>query len=218
MTKLTDMKTAAMRIPICLLLLFLLSGSAHANNEDWQQLKQQSEQLRNSDPMYALFKLQKAWKLLAKKSPKSASKELQQDLALTYGKLSPQAEGRCLELTEKQLQAHMNLKKNLYQWQNWRISRKKDALYLSAPDPIRNEGSGCVSGMISAEEAVKKDPQKQRERDEKAALLPVVISTSNEKYQDLIALAGPLKDGESKSIGFDLSPFVPTQFSRINWP
>jgi len=96
------MKEASMRIPTCLALLFLLPGSAHASSEDWQQLKQQSVQLRNSDPMYALFKLQQAWELLDKQSPKSASKELQQDLALTYGKLSPQAEDRFLKLTDSE--------------------------------------------------------------------------------------------------------------------
>lgn len=216
-----------MRIPTCLLLLFLLSGSAHASSEDWQQLKQQSEQLRNSDPMYALFKLQQAWELLDKQSPKSASKELQQDLALTYGKLSPQAEDRFLKLTEKQFRAHMKLKKNLDQWQSWSISKKNNALYLTAPETAF--GFVCFTGKMIGEEIAAKDPEKKKELDEhyqrlnaelkeKIALLPVVISAENAKYQDLIALAGPLKDGESKSVTFDLSPFVPTQFSRINWP
>jgi hypothetical protein len=218
-----------MRIPLCLLLLFLLAGAADAKTENWQQLKQQSEQLRNSDPIYALFKLQQAWDLLAKKSPESASKELRHDLALTYGKLNPQAELNCSKLTEGQLQAHMKNSRNLDQWQTWKISKKNGALYLSAPESILDERSGCLSGMISAEEEAKKDPQKRKELDEyyarenakvkeKVALLPVVISTTNEKYQDLLALSGPLKDGENKAVTFDINAFVPKQFTRINWP
>lgn len=213
-----------MRIPLCLLLLFLLASSAHAKTEEWQQLKTQSEQLRNSDPIYALFKLQRAWELLARKSPATASKELRNDLAITYGKLNPSSEASCLKLTDKQLQTHMKKSRNLIAFQAWQISKKSDALYLTSP-----ETSSCLSGRAIAEEAAGKDPQKKKEVDEfyerqnaefkeRAALLPVVISAQNKKYQDLIALSGSLKDGQTKAVTFDINAFVPEQFRRINWP
>jgi len=218
-----------MRIAICLLSFFFLVSAAYGQTESWQQLKKQSEELRDSDPVYALFKLQKAWDLLANSSPELASKELRKDVEITYGRLEPKAEENCHKLTEERFQAHMNNSRNLDQWQSWKISKKNNAFYLTAPESALDERSGCASGLISAEESAAKDPQKRKELDayyaresarlkEKVALLPVVISSSNSKYQDLLALSGDLEDGKDKAVTFDINAFVPKQFRRINWP
>ncbi len=220
-----------MRYILFLFFCLIFSTSAFAETANWQKLRSEAQQFRKSDPVYSLFKLRQAWRILAAESTEKAFKELREDIALSYGELNPVAEKVCLAFNQDQFQMHWDNSVNVDQWQTWKIYKKKDALYLTvtAPEIALDERAGCLSGMISAEEAAAKDPQKRKDLDayyahenaklkEKLALLPVVIPSQNEKYQDLLALASPLKDGENKPVSFDLNPFLPRQLSRIDLP
>jgi hypothetical protein len=194
-----------------------------------EKLRAQAACLRDSDPVYALFKLRQAWDLLFVRSQIQAFNTLRNDLALTYGKIHPDCEGNLLSYNPDQLAMYLAVSPEIDQWNSWRITRRGDGLFLTAPESSLDERSGCLSGMIDAEEIASKDPEQRKQLDayyageaaklkEKIALLPIIFRPSDKKYQDLLQFAQPISNGETRMVIFDLNPFVPRQFRRMNWP
>ncbi len=197
---------------ITLLLCSVSSVSAEEQIEKWQVLKAESIQLRQSEPTYALLKLHQAWNLLSKKSPKLAVKELQSDVAKTYGVQYPAAERNCAKLTAEQFQTFMNTDQFPDQWQDWTITKKENSLLLSTPLSNLGRTFGSKDGLHYV------IPASEETRKRLEGLFPIVISSSDAKFQDLLAMAKPIKDGEKKQVTFDLNPFIPKEFQNLTKP
>lgn len=218
-----------MRVLFCLLILLAQATEVLAQPEEWKKLRLQSQAVRYDDPVFALFKLQKAWDILARQSPKFATEVLRKDLQLTYSELNPAAGERFAKQSAEEITELMQDKINIAEWETWKVSRRADALLLSAPASHFDHRGACLRAALSAEEAAKKDPQKRKELDAmrarelaelkaKVALLPIVISVNDKKYSDVFALSKPLAMGQTKAVKFDLNPFLPAQFQSLKYP
>jgi hypothetical protein len=220
-----------MRVLSCFVALFVVctTSSLAADEQNWQQLRKDAEDLRKEEPLYALFKLEQAWKILSEKSPNNAAKELKQDIANVYGEIVPKLKTYCEQYNEQELAAHMHAATAPERWRHWTISKKTDGLYLSLPEAaIENPSSGCGNALaeIASEpagserrknfEAGQKDFEQKKA--EKLALLPIVVHPTDKKYNDLMSVAKPIRIGESKKIDFDLNAFVPKQFISVEFP
>lgn len=203
-----------MRTILCLAFLFcsLTPVSADEQTANWQLLKSESIQLRQSEPTFALLKLHQAWDILSKKNSDLAVKELQDDVAKTYGVLYPSAERNCGKLSAEQFRAFMNTDQFPDQWQSWTITKKENSLLLNTSINPLGRSSGHKDRLLYVKPASESDQKKF------ATMMPIVIPSSDAKYKDLLAMAEPIKNGEKKAVNFDLNPFVPKEFQNLTMP
>jgi len=197
---------------------------------EWQSLRDSAASLKNTDPIYALFKLQKAWKLLSTDSISKARSELLPEIAGVYDFLSPGTGDKCKTLSDEKLNAYMTSPEAASEWADWQISMMKDgSLYLTIyQGAYQNAAEGCGNGLAYIGAMKDDDPRKLqylagvKEKTENLkklrALLPVVYGPHDSKYEDLLSLASPLEPGNSRPIKFDLNPFLPRVFTRIIYP
>jgi hypothetical protein len=211
-----------------LMVLFALPGFSASS--DWQNLRESAASLKTADPIYALFKLQKAWKLLSAESISKARTELLPEIAAVYDCLSPGTGEKCKKLSDEKLNEYMTSSEPASEWADWQVSMMKDrslclTIYQGA---YQNAAEGCGNGLAYIGAMKDDDPRKLqylagvKEKTESLkklrASLPVVYSPKDAKYDDLLSLASPLEPGNSRLIKFDLNPFVPQGFTRILYP
>ncbi len=199
---------------------------SYSASETWQSLKAKSQNLRQSDPVFSLFKLQKSWEILAEKSPELASRELNSEIANTYSAIYPETGKMILNATPKALDNLMAALRDATRWKDWKVSRKHNNLYLNVPEEsLRPDEGYCGNALVE----IATDPERlkqfnagaalrQAEFKEKQSLLPIVISPSDAKYNDLLKAISGLKNGQTKAVRFNLNPFVPKQFQKVSYP
>ncbi len=233
----TPVLRLAVASAVCILILSAIPVLA---DESWNSLVDDAHAA--SEPQYALYKLRQAWERASASNDELARNTIKSQMVSTLeasgnAGLANTYKGLSLSEIDQQLARRKCFDSS---WIEWRVELSADnSLFFYAPpgtfDHVYDGHAECVKGYPDGYmgvatndpndpaliEFAKQNPVlsmwhfRQDQLAKLRAKLPIKLQSGTPKYEDALALCQPIQIGQSKSITFDLTPFVPREMAVL---